>query len=217
MILTPPLLEASSITKTFGGVTALSEVSFAIEPGEIVAIIGENGAGKSTLAKVMSGVLSPDAGIVAVDGLKREFHSSGEAAEYGISRIPQELELCDSMTVAENLLLGREPSKSMGRLDFSECQKMTQSALEMVHLKIDSHQLVGDLGHGHRQMIAIARALHTSARLLIFGRAHRDLISIRNKSVASSIDRDEEIRFCHRHDYSSTCRSRRDCRPCHHS
>ncbi len=167
MILTPPLLEASSITKTFGGVTALSEVSFAIEPGEIVAIIGENGAGKSTLAKVMSGVLSPDAGIVAVDGLKREFYSSGEAAEYGISRIPQELELCDSMTVAENLLLGREPSKSMGRLDFSECQKMTQSALEMVDLKIDSHQLVGDLGHGHRQMIAIARALHTSARLLI--------------------------------------------------
>lgn len=167
MNLRPPLLQVSSITKTFGGVTALSEVSFAIEPGEIVAIIGENGAGKSTLAKVMSGVHSPDSGFVTVDGSRCEFRNSAEAAEYGISRIPQELELCDSMTVEENLLLGREPLKSMGRLDFPECLKMTRSALEMVDLKIDPHQLVGDLGHGQRQLIAIARALHTSARMLI--------------------------------------------------
>ena len=119
MNLRPPLLEVSSITKTFGGVTALSEVSFAIEPGEIVAIIGENGAGKSTLAKVMSGVHSPDSGFVTVMDRDVNFATVQKPQNMGFPEYLRNSSFCDSMTVEENLLLGSRTFEVYGPVRFS--------------------------------------------------------------------------------------------------
>ena len=96
---------------------ALKEVSLSLGAGEIVAVIGENGAGKSTLLKILCGDYEADSGEVFCEGSPRRFLGIHDAMQQGIARIPQELELCESMTVAENLLLGREPIRSWGVID----------------------------------------------------------------------------------------------------
>ncbi|HKO24183.1 MAG TPA: ATP-binding cassette domain-containing protein, partial [Chloroflexota bacterium] len=104
-----PGIEGIAISKSFGGVHALREASFAAEPGEVHALVGENGAGKSTMIKILSGLLRPDAGRVRVHGKDVVLESPQAALRLGIGTIFQELTLLPYMTVAENLLLGREP------------------------------------------------------------------------------------------------------------
>ncbi|MEC9476317.1 MAG: sugar ABC transporter ATP-binding protein [Planctomycetota bacterium] len=161
------VIEARSVSKRFGGVVALDSVSLAIEPGEIVAVIGENGAGKSTLAKILCGVHQADDGQVVIDGTPVLLTGPADAFAHGIARIPQELQLCDTMTVAENLLLGREPVGRYRLIDNNACRLQAQSALEKVALHVDLDIPVSELGHGQRQLVAIARALDGQARTLL--------------------------------------------------
>ncbi len=160
-------IEAHRISKRFGGVQALTAISLAVEPGQIIAVIGENGAGKSTLVKILCGVHVPDGGEVRIDGKSVQLAGPADALSHGIARIPQELELCNTMTVSENLLLGREPIDPYGIIDKTAARSQARSALEKISLDVPLDVPVSQLGHGQRQLIAIARALDGEAKVLL--------------------------------------------------
>src|SRR2546422_7461136 len=123
-----PVLEMTGIVKEFPGVRALSDVDFRLFPGEIHALMGENGAGKSTLIKVLTGVYSLDSGTITLDGRSVRFASPLQAQQSGISTVYQEVNLCPNLSVAENVFIGREPSKA-GRIQWKQ---LRQSAAELV-------------------------------------------------------------------------------------
>src|SRR5881628_2376355 len=111
-----PVVRMQGVTIDFPGVKALDAVDFRLLPGEIHALMGENGAGKSTLIKVLTGVYDPDAGTITVSGVEQRFAGPRQAQDAGISTVYQEVNLCPNLTVAENILLGREPRR-WGRID----------------------------------------------------------------------------------------------------
>jgi len=156
------------ITKTFPGVRALDGVSFDLNRGEIHALVGENGAGKSTLMKILAGVYPyPEyGGEIAINGKEVRFGSIREAETAGIAVIYQELSLVQEMTVAENIFLGREPSK-WGVLRREEMYRRSQHLLDDLHLKIDPHVTTRSLGIGQQQLIEIAKALSHEAAILV--------------------------------------------------
>jgi ribose transport system ATP-binding protein len=166
---TPPLLEARDVRKSFPGVQALAGVSLAVRAGEVLALVGENGAGKSTLMKILAGVQPPDAGQLLLDGRPAEFRSVADALRQGISLIHQELNLAQNLSVAANLFLGREPVRGgwLGWLDNAAIDRAAAGLLARVGLDVPPGALVGGLPPGQRQLVEIARALSLSVRVLI--------------------------------------------------
>ena len=160
-----PAVEFHGVSKTFPGVRALEDVSFAVRRGEARALIGENGAGKSTLLKVLSGVHPPDAGSVVLDGRERVFYSTSEALDAGVAVIYQELQLVPEMSVAENLYLGHLPSR-LGVVDRLRLHEAARRDLERLGEDIDPAIRVGRLPIAQRQMVEIAKALTRGARVL---------------------------------------------------
>ena len=161
-----PLLVARGVDKAFPGVQALQAVDFAVPAGEITALIGENGAGKSTLMKVLAGVHRPDGGELRLDGEPVAFAGPGDAIAAGVALIHQELNLCDNLTVAGALFLGRE----LRRGPFLRGRAMddaARAATAVLGLQLDPRRLVATLAPGPRQLLEIARALHRNARVLI--------------------------------------------------
>ena len=163
----PPLLAATGIVKSFGGVQALRGVDFDLRGGEIHALLGENGAGKSTLINVLSGVHPPDEGTVTIDGAPVRFSNPREAQAAGIATIFQELDLVPSLDVAANLFLGRELVRPGGFLDIARMRREARKRLEAIELNIDVERPVGQLSIGHRQVVAIIKALSYATRVLI--------------------------------------------------
>ena len=163
-----PRLAARGITKRFPGVLALDAVDLELEPGEILAVIGENGAGKSTLMKVLDGIHAPDAGTLEWQGRPLVIRSPREARERGIALIHQELELAENLTVAENLFLGCEPRDRLGLLDRSLMARRAGELLARIEADFAPGTPVAGLAPGQRQMVEIARALGTEAEVLIF-------------------------------------------------
>lgn len=161
-----PLLEVEEIGKSFPGVRALHRVSFSVFPGEVVAVLGENGAGKSTLMKILAGVQAPDSGTIRLEGHPVQIRSVQEGLAHGIALIHQELNLATNLSVGANLFLGREPSR-WGFLREREIAGRARTFLDRVGLDLDPGTVVGDLSIGRRQLVEIAKALSTNARLLI--------------------------------------------------
>lgn len=161
------LLEVQNISKSFPGVKALDNVSLSFYPSQINAILGENGAGKSTLLKILTGVYTPDDGIIKLDGKEVRFESITDAQEAGISIIHQELSLIPQLTISENLFLGREIRSPFGFLASAEMERQTRTALARVHLDLAPDTLVGKLKVGEQQLIEIAKALMTDARVIL--------------------------------------------------
>ncbi len=163
----PPVVEGRRLSMHFPGVLALDGVDFDVRSGEIHALLGENGAGKSTLVRILSGETSPTGGAVAIDGIPREFASPRDASGAGIAVIPQELQLVDSLTVAENIALGHE-TVGVARLVDRSAERET--ARQILHdlgaADIRPDAAVERLGPGARQLVAIARALALRARCL---------------------------------------------------
>jgi ABC-type sugar transport system ATPase subunit len=164
----PPLLRLAGISKRFGGVMALAEVSFELRAGEIHALLGENGAGKSTLIKGLGGIYRPDAGRILIDGLPASIHSVADAGRCGVRIIHQELALAPNLSVAENLYLGREPS-CWGFLDRRRMVVEAQALVGRLGLREigDVRTLVADLTVAQQQLVEIARALSCAARILV--------------------------------------------------
>jgi len=161
-----PVVELHDVTVEFPGVKALDNVEFRLLPGEIHALMGENGAGKSTLIKALTGVYDIDAGAVLIDGAQHRFTNPRQAQDAGISTVYQEVNLCPNLTVAENILLGREPHR-FGRIDSSAMNRCARQLLGELDLDIDPRSVLGSHPIALQQLVAIARATAVSARVLI--------------------------------------------------
>ncbi|NMM46655.1 sugar ABC transporter ATP-binding protein [Rhodospirillaceae bacterium KN72] len=158
------LVELKSVTKSFHGVNAVKSVDFDLRAGEIHSLLGENGAGKSTLTKIIAGVYEPNEGEVLFKGKKINFSNPHEALENGIAMVFQETSLVPSLTVAQNLYLGRESFVNRLRGIYIAAQQFLQS----LNFDVDPTMLVSQLGAAQKQMVEIARAVHHKAEIIIF-------------------------------------------------
>jgi len=161
------ILQAKSISKTFGGIKALDSVSLEIYKGQVNAIVGENGAGKSTLMKVLTGIYQQYDGQTILDGDKATFANPKEAQKNGIAIIHQELNLIPYLSVAENVFLGREFINRFGLIDYKRMYSETKKLLERLDLHVNPRIQVSNLRIGQQQIVEIAHALSLDARIVI--------------------------------------------------
>ncbi len=169
--LAEPLLKVDNISKFFGSVIAIKDISMFVRAGEVTCLLGDNGAGKSTLIKVLSGVHQPDEGAYRFEGREMHLSSPREALEQGIATVYQDLAMIPLMSVWRNFFLGSEPTKGRGplkRFDANLAKRTTRDELGKMGIDIrDPNQAVGTLSGGERQSVAIARAVHFGAKVLI--------------------------------------------------
>ena len=164
-------LQLKGVCKSFPGVKALDNVQLSLRPGTVHALMGENGAGKSTLMKCLFGIYKMDAGEVYLDGQKIVVNNPDEAMKYGIAMVHQELQPVPARTVAENLYLGRFPTKKYGPLQVIDHKKMYEDTaywLKEVKMDFDPKALLGDLSIGQMQSVEIAKAVSHNAKVVIF-------------------------------------------------
>jgi simple sugar transport system ATP-binding protein len=164
-------LEVRSISKYFGSVNALEDISLAVYAGQVTCVLGDNGAGKSTLIKILSGVHSPDKGEMLFEGEPVTFSDPREARARGIATVFQDLATVPLMSVWRNFFLGNEPTRGRGpvqRIDIKQAQKIMREEMSKMGIDVrDPDQTVGTLSGGERQAMAIARAVYFGARVLI--------------------------------------------------
>jgi simple sugar transport system ATP-binding protein len=160
-------LELRGITKRFGSLVANDAIDFELKRGEIHALLGENGAGKSTLMNVLYGLHHPDEGEIKLDGQSVSIGSPREAIGLGIGMVHQHFMLVPVMTVAENLVLGTEPRRPDGRLDYKEAERRARELSEQYGLAVRPEAVVEDLGVGAQQRVEILRALFRGAKVLV--------------------------------------------------
>ncbi|MBE0532608.1 MAG: sugar ABC transporter ATP-binding protein [Rhodospirillales bacterium] len=166
-----PLIEVSRLSKFFGSVIALMDVSMSVRAGEVMCLLGDNGAGKSTLIKVLSGVHRPSEGEYRVEGRAVDFSSPRQALDMGIATVYQDLAMVPLMSVTRNFFLGREPVKGMvpfRHFDFAAADTIARQEMRRIGIDVrDPQQAVGTLSGGERQCLAIARAVYFGAKVLI--------------------------------------------------
>ncbi|WP_133909735.1 sugar ABC transporter ATP-binding protein [Streptomyces sp. NBC_00582] len=183
-----PVLEMTGIVKEFPGVRALSDVDFRLFPGEIHALMGENGAGKSTLIKVLTGVHSLDGGTITLDGKSVRIASPLQAQQAGISTVYQEVNLCPNLSVAENIFIGREPTR-LGRIQWKRLRQEAAELVDRLGLDIDVTAPLSAYPLAVQQLVAIVRSLGTSD-----GEGAGTKVLILDEPT-SSLDRDEVLQL----------------------
>jgi D-xylose transport system ATP-binding protein len=168
-----PVLALKGVSKSFGPVQALSNVDFEVQPGEVVALVGDNGAGKSTLVKTIAGIHPADSGTILFEGKEVTITTPTDAVDLGIATVYQDLALCDNLDVVENLFLGREeigsgPASVLHQLDEVGMEKQTGELLQNLAVTItDVRNEVGTMSGGQRQQVAIARSLLGEPKLVM--------------------------------------------------
>jgi D-xylose transport system ATP-binding protein len=163
-----PLVEMRGMSIRFGGVMAVDDVTVDLFPGEVVGLLGHNGAGKSTLIKMLSGAYRPTAGRILIDGRPVEIHGPADARRHGIETIYQTLALADNIPAPGNLFLGRELTTAWGTLDDDRMEAETAKVMRRLNPNFRKlREPVRNLSGGQRQAVAIARAIHFNARILI--------------------------------------------------
>jgi simple sugar transport system ATP-binding protein len=165
------LLEVKNVSKYFGNVIALKDISTVVNAGEVTCVLGDNGAGKSTLIKILSGVHEYDEGELLIDGSPTRFSSPRDAKEVGIATVFQDLATVPLMAIWRNFFLGSEPMKGSGplrRIDIRQAKSVMREEMAKMGIDVrDPDQMVGTLSGGERQAVAIARAVYFGAKLLI--------------------------------------------------
>jgi len=165
------LIEVQNVSKSFGSVVALKDISMKVNAGEVMCLLGDNGAGKSTLIKILSGVHRPSDGHYMVEGKEARFSSPRDALSAGIATVFQDLAMIPLMGISRNFFLGSEPTKGWGpfsRFDKKFADRVTREELARIGIQIrDTGQAVGTLSGGERQSVAIARAVYFGAKVLI--------------------------------------------------
>ena len=166
-----PMVEVRNVSKYFGSVIALKDISVSVYAGEVMCLLGDNGAGKSTLIKIFSGVHPPDEGTYLVEGTEVRFSSPRDALNAGIATVYQDLAMIPLMSIARNFFLGSEPTVGWGpfrRFDLETADRVTREELAKMGIQVrDTEQSVGTLSGGERQSVAIARAVYFGAKVLI--------------------------------------------------
>ncbi|MFC5474794.1 ATP-binding cassette domain-containing protein [Paraherbaspirillum soli] len=165
------ILALENVSKYFGSVIALQDVTLRLKQGEVHCLLGDNGAGKSTLIKILAGVHKPSAGQYLVDGKAVSFNSPKEALDAGVATVYQDLALVSLLSVARNFFMGREPMKKILGIPVMDMQYAAATAreklAEMGIMVRDPHHAIGTMSGGEKQCLAIARAIHFGARVLI--------------------------------------------------
>jgi len=161
-----PVLDVTGIHKQFPGVRALCDAGLRLFPGEVHTLMGQNGAGKSTLIKVLTGVYQPDSGSILLDGRPIRPRSTQDAQALGISTVYQEVNLCPNLSVAENIFIGRYPRR-FGFVDWGSMRRQAAELLKRLQIEVDVGKPLASYPLAIQQMVAIARALHTDAKVLI--------------------------------------------------
>ncbi len=161
-----PLIELNGVSKSFGTNKVLTDVNFALLPGEVHALVGENGAGKSTCLGLMYGLIQPDSGSVRIGGQSTTIHNPAHAQDLGIGCVFQELSLAGAFSVAENIYAGRAPS-GFGVVDRVKLKKQAEELLAELDLEIDVNQPVDKLPVSSRQVVEIAKALFLDSKILL--------------------------------------------------
>lgn len=182
-----PLVRMRGITKRFPGVTALNKVDFDLLPGEIHALVGENGSGKSTLVKCLYGFVEPDEGVIEVNGVPAAIDSAHRARQLGIVAITQELTLAPTLTVAENILMGRLPRGRLG-IDWAKVRRQAREALDQTEAEIDENAIVGDLSVELQQEVEIARAMFARSPVLILDEATSSLSEMATARLMAKLE-----------------------------
>jgi simple sugar transport system ATP-binding protein len=165
-----PVLELVEVAKNFGAIQALTEVSLALEPGEVLGLMGDNGAGKSTLMKIIAGNFLPTHGTIAIDGKATTFRDPIEARRSGIEIVYQDLALCDNLTATANVFLGRELRRGFGPfhvLDYAAMYQRAGALFRELKSETRPRDLVRRMSGGQRQAVAIARTRLSSAKILL--------------------------------------------------
>jgi ABC-type sugar transport system ATPase subunit len=160
-------LRAENLIRTFPGVIAVDRLSFTLDRGEVLAVLGENGAGKSTLTKMISGVLQPDSGVILLDGKECLYGSAHDAIKAGISMVYQELSMVGSMSIAENIFANRQPISKVGLIQTGKLYRDTNELLQRFNLRISPRTLVKHLSLGQQQLIEILKAVSQNPKVLI--------------------------------------------------
>ncbi|MGI5347213.1 sugar ABC transporter ATP-binding protein [Streptomyces sp. CA-250714] len=162
-----PVLALKGVSKSFGSVRALRGVHLELYAGEAHALAGENGAGKSTLIKILAGVHTPDSGTVLLDGAPAAFHTPADARDAGIAVIYQEPTLFADLSIAENIFMGRQPRRSLGRIDQAAVREATAALMERLGVDLHPDRVARGLSIADQQIVEIAKALSFDARVLI--------------------------------------------------
>lgn len=182
-----PLMRLKSVSKSFGPVHVIEDVSVDVHPGKVTVLLGENGAGKSTLIKMMSGIYQPDSGEIQVDGSVVHLPDVKASEKLGIATIHQELNLVPTMTVAQNISLGREPRK-LGLVDRKKLAQVAQDAMSRIGMDLDPKAQLGDLGVARQQLVEVAKALSLDARILILDEPTAALTGTECEALFAVID-----------------------------
>jgi simple sugar transport system ATP-binding protein len=164
------VLQLNKISKHFGAITALTEVDLTLEPGEVLGLMGDNGAGKSTLVKIIAGNFPASSGEIIMDDQQVQFHRPVEAREKGIEVVYQDLALCDNLTAAANVFLGREQASRIGPFRFLDFRSMYARAGDLfAELKSETRprDLVKRMSGGQRQAVAIARTRLSKSKIVL--------------------------------------------------
>ena len=162
-----PLLELAGVSKHFGGVLALRDVSFTLEAGEIHGLVGENGAGKSTMMKIIAGLHHEFDGIMKINGKEVRLRSARDALANSIGMVHQELSIVPDLSVAENVFLGNQPLTPMGIVDWSRMNREAKSLIKSLGLDIDPTTVMGSLPVGLQQLVELSRVLFSGAKIII--------------------------------------------------
>jgi simple sugar transport system ATP-binding protein len=165
-----PVLELENISKHFGAIHALNDVSLTLDSGQVVGLMGDNGAGKSTLVKIIAGNYRPSHGTMRMEGAELNFHKPIEARKHGIEIVHQDLALCDNLTAAANVFLGREVRKGVGPfriLDYSTMYKRAGQIFAELKSETRPRDLVKQMSGGQRQAVAIARTRLSQAKIVL--------------------------------------------------
>jgi len=164
------VLELVNISKNFGAIQAVNDVSFAIEPGEVVGLMGDNGAGKSTLVKMIAGNFLPSHGKMRMEGKDLVMHRPVEARQHGIEIVHQDLALCNNLTAAANVFLGRELKRGIGPfsvLDYATMYRRAGEIFKELKSETRPRDLVKQMSGGQRQAVAIARTRLSDAKIVL--------------------------------------------------
>lgn len=195
--MTQPLLQLDHISKSFGGVQALRDVSLDFRPGEVHAVVGENGAGKSTMMKIIAGALQADSGTLTFDGQPIELRGPRDAVQLGIAIVYQEPIFFPEMTVLENFYLGDELKSSIGTLRWGQMAEDAADALQQMGLPVETlSQTMNEISLGTQQLVLIARGIHKQARLLILDEPTSILSQTETEKLFATIQRLREQGVC---------------------